>query len=87
MADYPEEMDETTAGEGAESEEEPKNEGAATELVSASFFGDKPLEVGGECTVRIVHVYDDQVEIEYVKEKERESPMKGSMDKLESMAQ
>ncbi len=82
-------MDEESSEPSDNPQEESQEDNGKTELVSAGFFGDKPLEVGSECKVRIVHVYDDQVEIEYVPHEGDESGgrMKESMDKLDSMAQ
>jgi hypothetical protein len=42
-------------------ETKPKDDGAATELLSKSFFGDKSLKPGTRCEIEIVRVTDSQV--------------------------
>ena len=43
-----------------------------TALLPKAFFGNKPLEIGRECKVRIAEVLDDQVRVEYVPHQESE---------------
>lgn len=48
-----------------------------TALLPKSFFPEKELEVGKTCKARIVHVYEDEVEVEYVSsesEEKKEEP-------------
>jgi hypothetical protein len=43
-----------------------------TTLVPKSFFGGKDLEVGKKCEVEVVALYEDEVEVKYVKHKDKE---------------
>ena len=56
--------------------ENPKEDkDSATALIPKSFFpGDKTLEPGNECKVRIERVMDDQVSVTYVAEHEKAEP-------------
>lgn len=36
-------------------------------LLPKSFFGSKELKVGSECKVKIEHLWEDEVEVSYVK--------------------
>ncbi len=73
-------------------EDNADEESQETALVPLSFFGDKTPEVGHECTVKVVHVYDDEIEIEYMDEEAGEgegksgSEMGKAMDRMGSMA-
>lgn len=60
--------------EVAETDKPTENDnGAATALLPKNFFpGDKPLEPGNVCKVKIARVLDDQVEITYVKKYEED---------------
>lgn len=51
-------------------------------LVPKSLFGEEGPEVGSECKFRVVHVYDDEVEVEYVKDDDDKSKSP-EMDKAE----
>lgn len=53
---------------------EPKRDkGEATALLPKDFFpGDKPLEPGNVCKVKISRVLDDQVEVTYVHDRKLE---------------
>lgn len=44
-----------------------------TALLPKSFFPDGIAEVGKTCKVKIVHVYEDEIEVEYVNAKKDES--------------
>lgn len=48
-------------------EKEHSDEGGETALLPKSIFGDKSLEPGSECKFKIVQVYEDEVEVKYVK--------------------
>lgn len=49
-------------------------------LLPKSFFGDKDLEVGKKCEVKIVHVYEDEVEVEYVRHKKKDNDKDNDKD-------
>lgn len=84
--------DETEASPAPEMEEgEDETPEVETALLPKSIFEDKELKPGSECKFRIVHVYDDEVEVEYVKhdkdKPEREdSQMDMAVAEMESMA-
>lgn len=46
--------------------EEESSKGDKTALVPLSFFGNKDVEPGKTCTVKVERVYEDQVEVSYV---------------------
>jgi hypothetical protein len=57
-----------------------------TALLPKDFFG-KDLEVGKTCKVRVTHIYEDEVEVEYVghgeKDEEKEpSEFDSAVDKM-----
>jgi hypothetical protein len=62
-------------GEGDEPEvvDSPKEEskeqeaGEDTALLPKSLFSGKDIEPGSKCEVEIVHIYEDEVEVKYVK--------------------
>jgi hypothetical protein len=60
--------------------DQPEGNGA---LVPKSLFGDGGPEVGSECKFRVVHVYDDEVELEYVKDGDDKKSSKPAMDEAE----
>lgn len=61
-SDSPEpESKETEPKDDAAPEIKPKDDGAATELLSKSFFGDRELKVGSVCEVRVTKITDSQV--------------------------
>jgi hypothetical protein len=66
---------------------EPENENEATALLDKSFFGQKDLEVGKVCKVRIVHIYEDEVEVAYVKHKEEKEDQSEAESQIDSMAE
>lgn len=55
------EVEEVETKEEPAPETKPKDDGAATELLSKSFFGDKELKPGTRCEIEIVKVTDSQV--------------------------
>lgn len=56
---------------GTEPAEPKRDKGEATALLPKNFFpGDKPLEVGNVCKVKIARVLDDQVEVTYMHSKD-----------------
>lgn len=61
-SDSPEpESEEKESKEESAPETKPKDDGAATELLSKKFFGDKPIKVGDRCELEIVKITDSQV--------------------------
>lgn len=57
-----------------------------TSLLPKSFFGGKDLEVGKTCKVRITHVYEDEVEVEYVSDEKKEEASEVD-SKIDAMAE
>lgn len=59
-----------------------------TALLPKSIFGNKDLEPGTECTIKIEHVYDDEVEVSYVSSdtNSKQTEMDHSMSSLDNMA-
>lgn len=51
-------------------EKEREESDVETALLPRSIFGDKKLEAGKKCEFEIVHTYDDEVEVKYVKHKD-----------------
>lgn len=80
---------------GAQSPDSTQNsseptDNAQTALLPKEFFGDKELNVGDECKIKIVHIYEDEVEVEYEmddKPDSEESTPSNAMSQIESMAQ
>ena len=59
-------------------DQEPDSDSA---LLPKSLFGGKTPEVGDECTFKVEHLFEDQVEVSYVKEGMDEKPKgKSTMD-------
>ncbi len=52
--------------EDAETTGSPEDEGAPTGLLSKSFFMGKEKQPGDICSIEVVKVYDDQVEVKYI---------------------
>jgi len=83
--------DRSTSRSDAEVSEsdKPKND-KGTALIPKSFFpGDKELEPGNECTVKVERVLDDQVEVSYshskAKESEDDDEMVEEIDEVETL--
>lgn len=55
------ESEEKESKEEAAPETKPKDDGAATELLSKKFFGDKVPKVGDRCELEVVRVTESQV--------------------------
>lgn len=54
-----------------------KDNSDSTALLPKSFFQGKAPEVGHECKVEVVHVYEDEVEVKYLpegKDEEKSEP-------------
>jgi hypothetical protein len=47
--------------------QEHSDSGEETALLPKSIFGDKTLEPGATCKFKVVQIYDDEVEVAYVK--------------------
>lgn len=70
-----------------ESDESREDVGGDTALLPKSFFKGKPIEVGHECKVEIVHDYGDEIEVRYKKEYDSKSDGMDSADaKIDAMA-
>ncbi|MEN6532766.1 MAG: hypothetical protein ABFD89_03835 [Bryobacteraceae bacterium] len=69
--------------------DEEEESGASTALVPKSVLGGKAFKVGDEVVLRIVHEYEDEVEVEYAPEpaKEKQSDESRSADdEIDEMA-
>jgi len=82
MADIYDDGGSDTATETPAEEKSTKDEGAATGLLSKSFFGEKELKPGDRCEIELDRVFDDQVQVHKV----AESDYKDAKDKDEMMA-
>lgn len=69
MADEP--KSESENGEGDDQE---------TALIPRSWFQGKDLEVGGKCKLRVEGIFDDEIEVSYVKSKKKDGKDKDSDD-------
>jgi hypothetical protein len=79
-------------------EEDPKMEGGETSLLPKSFFAKGcPMEIGSECSVKIVAIHGDEIEVECCggdddekddnsNQPEDSEDMDGAMGKLDAMA-
>ena len=74
------ESDNSDATEPGESSDKSKQDGAETFLAPKTAFGD--VKPGDTCEVKVVHVYEDEIELEYVRsdEEESETPTPSAMD-------
>lgn len=71
------------AGKGGEAPE------GTTALIPKTLLGGKEFKVGEEVVLKIVHEYEDEVEVEYAKEPEKPEAEKEPMssdDEIEMMA-
>ena len=96
MPDYmnPNEDGETSADKPAD--DKPQDDGGETSLLPKSFFGKGcDMEVGSECSVKIVAVHGDEIEVECCgkdeKDKNDNTPddsgdMESVMGKFDAMA-
>lgn len=86
----PQQSDDTPPTETNKDEQEPEGE---TALLPKSILAGKEFKPGEEVVLKIVHLYDDEVEVEYAKdeadsnsnEKEDSPEMAGAMGKLSAM--
>lgn len=79
--------------EDGQNQEKPHNEdeGGSTALIPKSLLAGKEFKVGEEVILKIVHMYEDEVEVEYAPEKpEGEDNQTGAEqsanDELDAMA-
>lgn len=63
--------------EPQEPSEERKESEQQTALLPREIFGQKELKPGKECKFRIVAIYDDEIEVEYVEHSEKKDDDKG----------
>lgn len=89
---YPQ-MDEEANPEASPSEAASEREGSesASALLPKSVLGGKDFKVGDEVVLKIVHLYEDEVEVQYAPEKPTEKPAKeappSANDELDGMAE
>jgi hypothetical protein len=78
MADSMYDSDESEKPAAPEEHESKEQEsGEETALLPKSFFAGKDIEPGSKCEVEVVHVYQDEVEVRYVKhDKKKDSDAK-----------
>lgn len=77
------ESEETESEEEAAPETKPKDDGAATELLSKKFFGDKELKPGTRCEVEIVKVTDSQAIVKKVAKSDYDDEPKKDEDLMD----
>lgn len=86
----PDMYDSPTPEGGDEPRDEQSSDQETALLPRSIFGGQKDPEVGSECKFRIVHVYDDEVEVEYVPHKStkpgRGQAMSDAEDEIDRMA-
>lgn len=71
-----------------QAEGQAEDSSAETALLPKSLFGDKNLEPGAECKIKVVRVYEDEVEVEYVKHEKdgKESQEYSPEEQIDKMA-
>lgn len=85
MSDYYPEPNEDQESKPETKDENPETE---TALLPKSILAGKKFEVGEEVVFKIVHMYEDEVEVQYATGKEDEkskSAMDESMDDMDKM--
>lgn len=80
--------DEAEQPEGSDvsTENSESNDNSKTALLPKEFFGGKELNIGDECKVKAVHIYEDEVEVAYEDSKSDESSPSSAMREIDSMA-
>lgn len=72
----------------AEAQDKQDESGEETTLIPKSMLG-ADAKVGDECKFRVVHLYEDEAEIEYVKSEDKKEPpadeMGSKIDEMGSM--
>lgn len=74
----------TEGNEDGDGKDKSEDEGE-TALVSASAFGGKTPEPGQRCTFEVVHCYEDECELKYVKDEgdgDKAAPASGDSDEM-----
>ncbi len=90
----PSDKEETAPTGGAEDKETKEDMGEATALLPKTVLGGKEFKPGEEVVLKIVHVYEDEVEVAYAtehpegeaEEEDEEEPMPNRSTMDESMA-
>lgn len=85
---------ETTGSEGAEANGDMMDHGpeggrtkdGETALLPRTIFSGKELTPGSKCTFEVVKVYEDEVEVKYVKEENPRPSMSALLQGLEGVA-
>lgn len=68
----------------AEPMEKPESEeGDQTALIPKTLFAGKDFKVGDEIVLKIVHLYEDEAEVEYASEPSKEEKPKSTMEEAE----
>lgn len=76
-------MEESDMKDAPSTEEKDKDQ---TALLPKSILGGKTFEPGEEVVLKIVHVYEDEVEVAYATEEKKKSAMDEADDSLMNMA-
>lgn len=83
---YPEPDDQTPEGEVENTESEDTGEsGSETALIPKSVLGGKEFKPGEEVVLKVTHVYEDEVAVEYAPEKPSEEPELAGDDEFDMM--
>jgi hypothetical protein len=79
--------DEASASDPSPEMEEGEDETPEVEtaLLPKSIFEDKELKPGNKCEFEIVSVFDDEVEVKYVKHDKEETPMRQMDESIANM--
>lgn len=90
---YPEDQTDTTADTDSGDSGKGKDDyGSESALIPKALLAGKDFKPGDEVVFKIVHMYEDEVEIEYAtddsdnEKSEGKSTMDESMDKMDEMA-
>lgn len=80
--------EDTAAPEAPEEEKTEEAEGASA-LIPKALLGGKDFKVGDEVVLKIVHEYEDEVEVEYAPEKPKTTETKPMTadEEIDSMAE
>ncbi len=87
---YPEDQSDEAAEPAGHDESKENEYGSESALIPKALLAGKDFKPGDEVVFKIVHMYEDEVEIEYStgpdEKKESKSTMDESMEKMDSMA-
>ena len=81
--------DEEAASMEAPEEAQEETEGGETALIPKSLLGAKEFSPGDEVVLKIVQIYEDEVEVQYATEEppeEEPSPMMDAESQMDQMA-